>query len=265
MYESFALVGLFLLLVGYIAPDEKTRLGFFASLERWQDDSGTPAHNKGSLRWFFAVWIMVFQLLPGRVITTVMAEVVQARICASSKKYRGWISILAAVQAVQTLICIFGILQFYRRFRPELRKHGVPMKLIAFKSIVGIQLSQRVIFTMLLRRGRLHPSQHISYLDLAVGFVPFLTCIEVFLFSVLFLWTFSAAPFGANGGDSRSFPGQENGPLAAVQHEAKLDFTPALLQVLNVGDIVKGTWWRFKLMGELAVHGSHDLNQQYAG
>ena len=55
LYETFALVAMFYLLVVYVTPQDATREHHFhelARLHRYGAKKGTPKHDKGSLRWF---------------------------------------------------------------------------------------------------------------------------------------------------------------------------------------------------------------------
>ena len=52
LYECFALVAMFYLLVLYVAPHETHRDEFFMNLQRYGVLKNKPKHDKGSLRWF---------------------------------------------------------------------------------------------------------------------------------------------------------------------------------------------------------------------
>ena len=52
IYETFALVAMFYLLVVYVAPEVENRESFFQHLQRLGRYSRKPKHNRGSLRWF---------------------------------------------------------------------------------------------------------------------------------------------------------------------------------------------------------------------
>lgn len=51
IYETFALVSMFYLLVVYVAPEIESREAFFQHLQRF-GRKNKPKHNRGSLRWF---------------------------------------------------------------------------------------------------------------------------------------------------------------------------------------------------------------------
>lgn len=189
LYEAFALVAIFLLLVELAQPEIKRPEP--ATVELVDACNIAKSAGKLSRRWFLTIWIMVFQILPGRILTTIAAEVVEARRCHTDPSYRIAHVVIAVVQALQTIICLLAILLFHHRFRSKLRPHGGGVKLILFKLVILTQLVQRVIFAILEYKKELHPSVHISYFDLTLGIPPALTCIESFFFSVVFLGPFS--------------------------------------------------------------------------
>ena len=52
LYECFALVAMFYLLVLYVAPHETRWDDYFMNLERYGVLKNKPKHDRGSLRWF---------------------------------------------------------------------------------------------------------------------------------------------------------------------------------------------------------------------
>lgn len=133
----------------------------------------------------------MYQILPGRILTTIAAEIVEVRRCHSSNAYRIAHIVTAVVQSLQTVICLFGILTFHHRFKSKLRTHVGGIKLIMCKLLVLVQLVQRIIFFALELYHQLRSSIQIIYLDLTLGIPPALTCFEASVFSVAFLWPFS--------------------------------------------------------------------------
>lgn len=55
LYETFALVAMFYLIVVFVTPDDESREHYFHDLQRLHahgSKKGTTKHNRGSLRWF---------------------------------------------------------------------------------------------------------------------------------------------------------------------------------------------------------------------
>jgi hypothetical protein len=230
------MVAIFYLFCIYITPNEDVREGYFAALERhWP--SGKVKHDRGSLRWFYGIWFCVFQVLPTRVTTLAATEYYQAVACPLSQKLTYSRAAISAVQAVSTSMCLISILMFYRRLKVQIGPHHCIKKLAAFKGVVFITMTQTVIFSALQAAKVLKPTKTVSYLDITLGVPAFMTCCEMFLFSLFFLWPFWPSPYL-----SSSPKAHENGQY--VRH----GFWKALLDVFNVWDIISGVFFRYKLL-----------------
>ena len=67
LYECFALVAMFYLLVLYVAPHETRWDDYFMNLERYGVLKNKPKHDRGSLRWFkvrFRVFVLILSFFP---------------------------------------------------------------------------------------------------------------------------------------------------------------------------------------------------------
>ena len=250
LYECFALVAVFLLLLTYVAPlSRRGQLEYFAAM--------APTAKSSSLNWFKHTWVAVFQIIPVRLITVIAAEILQAKFCYGSKKYYRSHTAISVVQGISTALCLIAIIKFYMRMRREIHAADskILFRLASFKLIVLIQLVQRVVLNALAQRNQLKGSAHISVTDLAVGLNPFLTCIEAFLFSVAFIFTWSAWGYRASA-LSRGFGGR--------QPPRKMSFIAALLDTMNITDIFRGLNWNWYADGEpgVARSSTSTLNEQ---
>lgn len=180
--------------------------------------------------------ILVFAILPGRFATSIAAWVIQGKFCPFSKQLIDGGQVVQYVETAQTIITLVAILNFYRRLRVELKPHKVLMKLAVFKLIVAIQTLQQMIISILITYHVMKPLRTISFLDWLTGFPNFLTCCEMFVFSVAFIFPYSPSTYKAIRNPE---PGQHMG------------FWRALLEVWNVMDILKGTWFIFVAPGRL--------------
>ncbi|KAF2491117.1 hypothetical protein BU16DRAFT_566032 [Lophium mytilinum] len=233
LYECFALCSIFLLFLAYVAPHEETRLEFFHSLERqsrWK--KGQKKHDNGSLKWFYVIWLCVFQLLPVRIITTTASEVIQGVICPLNQKNPKLA--VVSVQSASTIIGLFAVLTFYHRLRPTLKPHGAMTKLLVFKCVIAVTLIQNALFSAFSSAGTLKPSKTASFRDLQTGTPAFMTCCEMLIFSIGFVWPFSPKPY---------LPGHTK-----QQYHKRYSTWHALKDVFNVWDIVSGVWFRYKVI-----------------
>lgn len=227
LYECFALVAMFYLLVLYVAPHESHRDEFFVNLQRHGVLKNKPKHDRGSLRWFKMIWVMVFQILPAKLALNVAVWTLGSVMCPLRFKLSRSATALSVIESIATSICVLGIVWFARRMAPELKRHKVVYKLLSFKGIVGITLTQAPVFQLFAQYQWFHRTPYVSILDFAVGTPGFMTCVEMFAVSVVFLWSFSAEPYR--------------------QMSASLPRTRgvggALVDVLDVRDIFRGIWY----------------------
>lgn len=233
LYECFALVAMFYLLVLYVAPHESHWDHFFMNLQRFGVVKNKPKlkHDGGSLRWFKMIWVMVFQILPVKLVLNILVWVLSAVTCPVKYKLSSTGTALSVIESVATSICVLGIVWFARRMAPELKQYKVVYKLFSFKGIVGVTLTQAPVFQLFAQYQWFKRTQYVSVLDFAVGTPAFMTCVEMFVVSVIFLWSFSAEEYLEL---SRELPRTRS-------------LGGALVDVLDVRDIFHGIWYMCKI------------------
>lgn len=111
--------------------------------------------------------------------------------------------------------------------------HGALRKLATFKGVVGIVLLQTPIFTALAEHRVFHGTQYVSIVDFIIGTPSFLVCVEMFLVTLLFLWSFSASEY-------------KN--LARSQNLRSQSVGKALFDVVDISDILKGCWYMCQII-----------------
>ena len=95
-----------------------------------------------------------------------------------------------------------------------------------------MSLTQTPVFVGFASYGVFHRTKTVSVLDFTVGTPAFMTCVEMFIISVVFIWTFTAEPYLNMMGSMprcRSVGG-------------------ALIEVLDIRDILKGFWYMTKII-----------------
>ena len=178
------------------------------------------------------MWIMVFQVLPAKLALNLAEWILGALTCPLKYKLSSSATALSVIESVATSVCVMGIVWFARRMAPELKPHNVVWKLISFKGVVGITLTQAPIFQLCVQYQWFHRTQYVSFLDFALGTPAFMDCVEMFIVSVIFLWTFSAEEYlelSTSLPRTRSLGG-------------------AVLEVLDVRDIFEGLWYMCKIL-----------------
>ena len=172
------------------------------------------------------IWVMVFQILPAKLALNVVVWTLGSVLCPLKYKLSRSATALSVIESIATSICVLGIVWFARRMAPELKRHNVVYKLLSFKGIVGITLTQAPVFQLFAQYQWFRRTRYVSILDFAVGTPGFMTCVEMFAVSVIFLWSFSAERY--------------------LELSATLPRTRglggALVDVLDVRDILRGVW-----------------------
>ena len=127
-----------------------------------------------------------------------------------------------------------------------MKAHSALFKLVTFKAIVFIQLFQTVVFPALDQAGVLKPAKTVALDDWTVGMPAFMTCCEMFLFSIAFLFPFRPGPYLPPKGTDGMSP--EALRAAQTQYQHRHGFIHALLDVLNLWDILSGIWFHYTVV-----------------
>ena len=232
--EAFGVVSLFYLFVTYVTPNETLREQFYDNIER-QSRNGKPKQGRegqGSLRWFHTIWILVFQLIVGRIGTTIASELLTATECPMSNKLEHHRTIVVVIENIETVVALLAILRYYGRLRPHLKPRGAMRQLLIFKGIVFLTLFPNTIIQALVSFKVVKPTNHISFEDWQLGLPALIACVLMFLFSPLFLWAFSAQQY-----------------REAARHGAQRQpIWKALIEIINLWDVIRGvglTYWIF--------------------
>lgn len=167
----------------------------------------------------------------------IVAEVIRATTCPLSGTRKYGTIVAEVISGFSTAFTIFGIILFERRMHRDLAQHRPLVKLFAFKSIVGLQFTQDILFTFLAEYRVYTPTKYVSYMDFSVGIPNFILCWELFLFSLLFIKAFGYHPYRVKV--QQGYPAQKS-------------LRRALLDSLNVIHIIIAS--RFLITGRLTLH-----------
>jgi hypothetical protein len=250
-YEIYALVGFFYYLISVVAPDESTRLEFFQQLEITnKDGTSTPGLQFLYVRSPKYIlqrlthqkqWLAVFQILPGRLLTTIITMIVYGVVCPFSNTQRVILLVINIFNSIQMVICLLALLRTYMRLKPYLVGHGILKKAALFKGIIGIQALQRIIFSALVGRSVFQPTRVVSYMDWAAGVPDFMTVCEMFLVCWLFVAAFGSGMF--RPGSDGAVEAAGKAPVPAERRS----FVMAWVDCLNPMDMVRGFMFTFRL------------------
>jgi len=136
---------------------------------------------------------------------------------------------------VAIVLAVPHIIRFERRTAKHIDPLHMPLaKLWTFKGFVFLQFVQLIIFG-LLNGQAFTPTTYITYDDLYYGIPATITCMEAWLFTALFMWSFST---------------KEYQPDNARTYGDSMPFWQALCNSFNIGDIFGGISLMFRLLME---------------
>ncbi|KXT01489.1 hypothetical protein AC578_4530 [Pseudocercospora eumusae] len=235
LFEAIPLIGAFLLFIAFAVGASASRSGavnaYFEDLPRRRMlGRNKLKHEFGSLRWFYLHYILVFQILPSRIALTIAEWAVHANACPLDEIPTG----LSVSSAIVMVMWIVGTLRFYRRLRELLKPRNAYLKMFSFKLIVLVQIIQEPLLSGLLSSGILKPTEKVSYKDWKYGLPAFCVVVEMLLFSILFLFSFSAREYCHTGPDAEGL---------VIARQPELPFAKALVHSLDLSDILKGCFW----------------------
>ena len=174
----------------------------------------------------------MFQVLPVKLVVNLLEWILSARWCPLTYQLSTTSVAITVVESVSTAVCVTSIITFARRVASGLKGTKTRAKMISFKGIVGVTLTQTPVFVGIASYGAFDRTIHVSVLDFTVGTPAFMTCCEMFIISVVFIWTFTAEPYLNLMGTSPRCRGVGG----------------AFLEVLDIRDILKGCWYMTKIV-----------------
>lgn len=205
LYETFALAALWLLYTEYVAPDEHTRLSYFANLENrkpkgsYFKPKGYEVIPGGSQKWYQSKYCAVFVYVVIDIVTTFVEEITQVigDYCETSfspKYAHVWVFV---IQNVSIGWAINAIIRYYIRMKkePEFAAHKPGLKLLSFKLIVGINFFQDIIFDLLIATGAVKGSHKVTGYDWKYGIPAAVVAFEQIFFSIFFHYSFRSREY----------------------------------------------------------------------
>ncbi|KAL6809511.1 organic solute transporter Ostalpha domain-containing protein [Trichoderma camerunense] len=179
----------------------------------------------GDVTWFKRTCVFVFQYPISKTASSIVEIATQGAgvYCVNSLApghAHLWCEIINVVSIV---LAVPHIIRFERRMKEHIDPNHKPgYKLWTFKGFVFLQFVQLILFGLL--NGRLsHPTASITFNDLYYGIPATLTCIEAWIFTIIFMWSFSTKEYAPKNIDGQCH---------------RMPFWRALLDSLNISDLV---------------------------
>ena len=254
LYEAFAIVAAFYLMLALLAPHATT----------WQQQHAffsLPAH--GGARAFTKTYIAVLQLLPGRIITTIAVIILSAVSCNGSKHYKRGHTVIAIINGIQAVIALIALFRFLRRWLADLRliDSRIVGKLSCFKLIVALEFLQNIVFRILTQVNALEASRTRSWNDMNYGINATMLAVEACVIGVLVVWAYwpgvhrqhalRQSERVAEAGKAARVEGMDGRMEAAAEGmERKLSPLRAVWDAVDMLDVLAGIWRAAKLYGQ---------------
>lgn len=209
-YEAFAIASFFSLMCSYLGDDLHNVKNYFRQIKpkpwiwpmKWIQkctggQNGAFRTPRSGLTWFNIIWVAVFQYCFIRVSMTITAVITQHfdRYCLESLNpafAHVWVMVIEAIAVTITMYCI---IQFYVQVRESVAQHKPFLKVLSIKLVIFLSFWQTIIISFLTSSGAINASERIQTPDIKVGIPGLLLCIEMALFSILHLWSFSYRPY----------------------------------------------------------------------
>lgn len=252
-YEAFAIASFFSLMCAFLAPDLRQQKEYFRNIKpkpwiwpmRWFQKCAGGEHGwlrtpRSGLTWFNVIWVAVFQYCFIRVSMTITAVITQHfdRYCLESLNpafAHIWVMVIEGVAVTITMYCI---IQFYFQIRADIAQHKPILKVLAIKLVIFLSFWQTILISFLTSSGAINSSEKIQTSDIKVGIPSMLLCIEMALFAIFHVWSFSYRPYviGSKAyqdvyGHLDAEPKYHGGPLGIK----------AVADAFNFWDLVKAT------------------------
>ena len=253
-YEAFAIASFFSLMCAYIAEDLHAQKEYFRRVKpkgwiwpmKWLQKCTGGEHGflrtpRSGLTWFNVIWVCVFQYCFIRVSMTIVAVVTQYfdRYCLESLNpafSHVWVMVIEGVAVTITMYCL---IQFYYQIREDIAQHKPILKVLAIKLVIFLSFWQTILISFLTSSGAIKASEKIQAPDIKVGIPSMLLDIEMALFALFHLWSFSYRPYVIGSKQHQQIYGQLN-EAHAEYHGGPLGIK-AIFDCFNPWDLIKAT------------------------
>ncbi|CEO60463.1 hypothetical protein PMG11_05090 [Penicillium brasilianum] len=216
--EGIALYTFLMLLCDFLAPNDRNRVDFFASL-RIPSRMDKTKTNDG-LTWLQETWYSVLQYPMVAILIAIAICITEAAgvYCLESNNRHFahlWLNI---TRIISLGFAISAIIRFYTNLKSHMQEHKPLTKLVAFKMVIGLVFLENIVFTILHSTSALKETSTLSYADVYIGIPTMIICIQMVPFAFFFSYAYSTKPYRVSGSSARNDNSQEY--LAVEEIEA---------------------------------------------
>ncbi|KAH7093706.1 organic solute transporter Ostalpha-domain-containing protein [Paraphoma chrysanthemicola] len=181
----------------------------------FDDLFGQGAWSRGAFagsspQWLKRLWYGVLQFIPTSIIIWI-ATIISLAVgtyCKQSNNIHFAHIWITALKLIVTTVAILSALKFYGKNKTKLQQHRILLKLFTFKSIIGLNVLQTFVISILSGHNVLKPSKYLTYHDVDTGLASLILACEMPIFSILMLFAFPSTPYRSSGPAA--------GPLSAI-------------------------------------------------
>jgi len=157
------------------------------------------------------MWYGVLQFIPTSIIIWIAtaASLAAGTYCKQSNSFHFAHIWITALKFIVTTIAVLNCLRFYFRHKQILKKHSIFFKLFTFKGVIGLNVVQTFIISILVGQNIIKPTNHMTYNDINTGIASLILACEMPIFAALIWIAFPVTPYKNNGGAAA-------GPLSAI-------------------------------------------------
>lgn len=152
-------------------------------------------------------------------------------------------------ESVGVTIAMYALIQFFYQIKDDIRQHKPLLKITAIKLVIFLSFWQTTLISFLTSSGTVKATSKIQTPDIKVGIPALLLCIEMAIFSVFHIWSFSWKPYtlGSREYLAEAVPGEESRP---IKFQGGFLGIKAIYDAFNAWDMLKATGrgarWLFK-------------------
>ncbi|KAJ5089734.1 hypothetical protein N7532_008418 [Penicillium argentinense] len=194
VFQGIALYSFLMLLCDFLAPNDRHKVYFFASLRI--PSSYNKDKTTDGLSWLWRTWFFVLQYPIVSFVTAIAQCITQAAgvYCLDSRDRRFahlWINV---TQVISVAFAVLAILRLYRNVKSYIQEHKPLAKLLVFKLVVGLVFLEKIIFMIVDSANGLEPSDTLSYADTIIGIPTMIICLQMIPFALVFPYSYPTKP-----------------------------------------------------------------------
>ena len=146
-------------------------------------------------------------------------------------------------EAIAVTVAMYSLIQFFLQIRLDIAEHKPLLKVAAIKLVIFLSFWQTILISFLTSAGAIKATKKVQTPDIKVGVPALLLCIEMALFAIFHIWSFSWRPYTESHENHGGFLGVK-----------------AIIEAFNVYDMLKATGRAAKWLFKDRKHRENDVS-----